>query len=101
MGIKYLLIILNGHGFRDINFQTVCVIGINLKSKVILMTAINSNGGLMAIKVLINGLFMPINLPNHLFMAISVKLMPIKIVGKEFEHFTAINFSFHFIKLLN
>ena len=42
----------------------------------------------------------PINLPNHLFMAISFKLMAIKIVGNEVEHFTAINFTFHFIKLL-
>ena len=61
MGIKYLLIILmaikfDSHGFHDITFQTVYVFGTNLKSKVIIMTSINSNGDLMAIKVLINGL---------------------------------------------
>ena len=56
------------------------------------MALINLNGDLMAIKVLNNGFFMPINLPNHLFLAVSFKLMAIKIVVTT-EHFTAINFS--------
>ena len=44
---------------------------------------------------------MPMNLPSHLFLAISFKLMPIKIVLYEVEHFTAIFFSLHFSELLN
>ena len=43
----------------------------------------------MAIKVLINGYFMPLNLPNYLFVAIRFKLMAIEIVLKV-EHFTGI-----------
>ena len=53
------------------------------------MALINLNGDLMAIKVLINGFFMPLNLPNRLFVAICFKLKAIKIVVKV-EHFTAI-----------
>ena len=53
------------------------------------MALINLNGDLNAIEVLINGFFMPLNLPNHLFVAISCKLVAIKIVTKV-EHFTAI-----------
>ena len=37
----------------------------------------------MAIKVLINGIFRTINLPKHLFMAISFELMATKIVLQE------------------
>ena len=55
------------------------------------MDLINLNGDLMAIKVLINGFFMPLNLPKHLFVVISFRLMTIKIVVKV-EHFTAIIF---------
>ena len=65
------------------------------------MVLINSNRDLMAIKVMINDFVMPRNLPNHLFMAISFKLMAIKIVVNEVEYFTAINFSLHFSKLFN
>ena len=53
------------------------------------MAFMNLNGDLMAIKVLMIGFFMPLNLPNHLFVAISFKLKAIKIVVKV-EHFTAI-----------
>ena len=55
----------------------------------------------MAIKVLINRFFMPMNLSNHLFMAISFKLMAMKIVVNEVEHFTAIIVSLHFSEPLN
>ena len=80
IGIKYILIIsmamkFYNQGLRDITFQIVCVVGINLKSKVIIIALIISNGDVMAVKVLINGLFIPMNLPNYLFMAISFKLM--------------------------
>ena len=47
----------------------------------------------MAFKVLIDGFFMPMNLTNHLFMAIIFKLMVIKIVVNNVEHFTAIIFT--------
>ena len=50
----------------------------------------------MAIKVLINAIFMTINLPKHLFMAISFKLMAIKTILNDFERNTAIDFSLHF-----
>ena len=65
------------------------------------MALINSTGDLMAIKVLINGLFMPIHLQNHLFMTISFKLMAIKMVVNEVARSTGINFSVHFSELLN
>ena len=48
--------------------------------KVIIMALINLNDNLMAIKVLINGFFMPMNVQNHLFKAISFKLIGVKIV---------------------
>ena len=44
----------------------------------------------MAIKVLINGIFMTIKLPKHLLMAISFESMATKIVLYEVEHNTAI-----------
>ena len=47
------------------------------------MAFINSNGDLMAIKVLINGFVNTMNLPNHLFLAIRFKLMVIKTVVNE------------------
>ena len=79
----------------------MCIIGIiNLKSKDIVIALINFTCDLMAIKVLINGIFMPMNIPNHLLMVISFKLMAIKIVN-EFEHFTAISFFLHFIEPFN
>ena len=53
--------------FLSITFQTVCVTGITLKSKVIIMALINPNGDLMAIIVMINGFCMRMNLLNHLF----------------------------------
>ena len=53
------------------------------------MSLINLNGDLMTIKVLMNELFMPLHLLNHLFVTISFKLMGIKITVK-IEHFTAI-----------
>ena len=76
----------------------MCIIGIDMKSKVIIMVLVNSNGDLMVIKDMINGFPMPMNLPNHLFMAISFKLIDIKIVVNEVEHFTAINFSMVVVK---
>ena len=50
----------------------------------------------MAIKVLINGIFMTMNLTKHLFIAISFKL-----VLNEVERNTAIDFSLHFSDHLN
>ena len=79
----------------------MCIVGINFESKVIIMALINLNGVLMAIKVLFNRFFMPMNLPNHLFMVISSKLMDTKILENEVEHFTAAIFSLHFSELFN
>ena len=53
------------------------------------MILINLNRDLMVLKVPITGLFILLNLPNHLNKTISFKLMAIKIVVKV-EHFTAI-----------
>ena len=47
----------------------------------------------MSFKVLFHGIFMTINLPKHLLMAISCKLMVIKIVLNEVERKAAICFS--------
>ena len=41
------------------------------------------------------------NLRNHLLVAISFKLMAIKIVVNEVAHFIAIIFSLHFSERLN
>ena len=52
----------------------------------------------MATQVQINGIFMTINLPKHLFMAISYKLMTIKIVLNEvyaYFRFLVIKSSYH------
>ena len=47
------------------------------------MALINFNGDLIDINVLISGLFMPLNLPIHLFVVISFNVVKV-------EHFTAI-----------
>ena len=79
----------------------MCIVDINFKSKVIIMALINLNGVLMAITVLFNRFFMPMNLPNHLFMIISFKLMDTKLLEKKVEHFTAAIFSLQFSELFN
>ena len=53
----------------------------------------------MVIKVPINGSFIPMN--QTIFMAISFKLMGIKIEVNEVEHFTDINVSLHFSEILH
>ena len=71
-----------------------------MKSKVIIMVLINSNGDLMAIKVLINGFYANAFTKPFIY-GISFKLMAFNIVVNEVEHFTAINCSIHFSELLN
>ena len=49
-----------------------CVLLESIWNQVIIMALINLNGHWMVIKFLIYGFFMPLNLPNHLFVAISL-----------------------------
>ena len=51
---------------------------------------------LMAIKTLISGIFMTMNLPEHLLTSIKFELIAIKIVLNEGERNTAIYFSLQF-----
>ena len=51
----------------------------------------------MAIKVLINGLFMPMNFPNNLF---SFALMAMKLLVNKVEHLTAIIFFYISVSFL-